>query len=548
MMVILGVYDQQPQPTWQKVSLNSVISWLSTLSKASLLFAVGEMLGQLKWVWFAQKERPMLDLRAFDSASRGAWGSLGLCWTLRVRHFAILGALAMVLALAFDPFSQNLIHTFPKMVVDPSETAQIGNVTVYETYGPSMMGGVNYVDPVFKANVYNSLLNSDQTRPWAIPQYFCTSSNCTWNPVASLEARSLCTNVTSYLTTSCDPFPSNSSYHGVDNCTVSLPKSGTSAWYIPGWPVLTPFTIAAVNDALVYTNGTMYAIQYIAPRTDLLIVQQGVVDNTTQWEATECIIEPIVRSFRATVQQNTYSDITLAEWTNRTLNTSAYVPGWQLNPPWGPDLGVTQSNTTNSTAFVLSSPSDSAILFFFDAIFSGQALRSMTELEFAPLGDADFGVLALYAVSDVLQALGMGNITGCNNILADRLTCVMNNVAAAMTKTFRDSAYIADAATAAMASGDSMTSVTYITVHWQWIALPLFVWLLGAVLVIGTLWKTRRARVPAWKNDLMPLLYLYQDEDVRESERIALHEESGQGNRTVMARLHEEDGRAFLGR
>lgn len=138
MIALLAVYDQRPQPDWQHVSLNSVISWLSTFSKASLLFAVGELLGQLKWVWFAQQERPLTDLRSFDWASRGAWGSLRLCWALRARHFATLGAFAMVLSLGFDPFSQNLIHTFVKPVGHSSETALLANVSTYETTGPEM--------------------------------------------------------------------------------------------------------------------------------------------------------------------------------------------------------------------------------------------------------------------------------------------------------------------------------------------------------------------------------------------------------------------------
>lgn len=138
MLALLSVYDQQPQPSWPHISLNAIISTLSTLSKASLIFSVGESLGQLKWVWFSQEERPLLHLRLFDSASRGAWGSLRLVWGQRACHFAGLGALVMILALAFDPFSQNLIHSHVKMIVDPSGTARIGTVSIYNTIGSTM--------------------------------------------------------------------------------------------------------------------------------------------------------------------------------------------------------------------------------------------------------------------------------------------------------------------------------------------------------------------------------------------------------------------------
>ncbi|KAJ5354970.1 uncharacterized protein N7496_012182 [Penicillium cataractarum] len=81
--IILARFDNQPQPTWKYVSLNSLISWLSTLSKTCILFAVSETLGQLKWVWFANKPRPIPDLRTFDAASRGYYGSAELIW----RHY-----------------------------------------------------------------------------------------------------------------------------------------------------------------------------------------------------------------------------------------------------------------------------------------------------------------------------------------------------------------------------------------------------------------------------------------------------------------------------
>lgn len=138
MLALLSVYDHHPQPSWPHISLNAVISTLSTLSKASLIFSLGESLGQLKWVWFSQQKRPLLHLRLFDSASRGAWGSLRLVWHQRAQHFAGLGAVVMILALAFDPFSQNLIHNYVKMVADPSGTARIGTVSLYNTIGSDM--------------------------------------------------------------------------------------------------------------------------------------------------------------------------------------------------------------------------------------------------------------------------------------------------------------------------------------------------------------------------------------------------------------------------
>lgn len=81
--IILQRYNGKRQPSWEHVSLNSLISWLSTAAKACLLVPITRGLGQLKWVWFAEKERPLSDLEEFDSASRGIAGSARLLWRLK---------------------------------------------------------------------------------------------------------------------------------------------------------------------------------------------------------------------------------------------------------------------------------------------------------------------------------------------------------------------------------------------------------------------------------------------------------------------------------
>lgn len=375
------------------------------------------------------------------------------------------------------------------------------------------------MDPVLKGNLYNSLFNNDQSRPWATPQFVCTSSNCTWDePVASLEVRTLCTNVTSALITKCTAFPANSSYAGRTNCTLTLPKANTSAWYLPDSPVMTPFTVAGVvpTYAEVYTNASLVVVQYIAPRdANLTLLYGGLLANGSRWDATECLLDPIVRSFRPVVHQNNYSEEPLAVWTQSSFlggygNTTA---GLTLTPPdsWVADYGVpaNHSSPRNNSArsFVLGVEASSTMMTFFRAIFSGQSSRDVSHTVFTP-------AVNLYAASDTVQALGSGNITGCSDLLAERLPCAMENVAAAITKTLRDSAYIADArSTSGWAVGKAMVPAVYITVHWQWVVLPLVVWVAGATLVAGTLWKTRRARVPAWRNDTLPLLFLSRGQE-----------------------------------
>lgn len=88
-IVILSRFNHRPQPSWNYMSLNSLISWLSTFSKGSVLFAISETIGQMKWTWLSKKTRPISDLRTFDSASRGLYGSAELIWSMRARYSLI---------------------------------------------------------------------------------------------------------------------------------------------------------------------------------------------------------------------------------------------------------------------------------------------------------------------------------------------------------------------------------------------------------------------------------------------------------------------------
>ena len=108
-VAVLAAIDKKPLPQWRykKPVPNVIVSILSTVAKSALLFPLAECLGQLKWVYFENKAKPLNHMQVFDGASRGPWGSF--LFLLEVKGKAILaslGAVVMILALSFDPFTQ----------------------------------------------------------------------------------------------------------------------------------------------------------------------------------------------------------------------------------------------------------------------------------------------------------------------------------------------------------------------------------------------------------------------------------------------------------
>lgn len=88
-VAVLFAFDGKPMSRWKAIAQpNTVVSALSTLAKSSMLMAVGQALGQLKWQHFEGRPHRLIDFEIFDSASRGPWGALELLYYLHWRALA----------------------------------------------------------------------------------------------------------------------------------------------------------------------------------------------------------------------------------------------------------------------------------------------------------------------------------------------------------------------------------------------------------------------------------------------------------------------------
>lgn len=78
--------------------------------RASLGFLVTSCIGQLQWSWYLEA-RPLKDVVLFHEAANGTFGSARWLWDKRLRQpLTALGAMISIIALAIDPFIQQLIH------------------------------------------------------------------------------------------------------------------------------------------------------------------------------------------------------------------------------------------------------------------------------------------------------------------------------------------------------------------------------------------------------------------------------------------------------
>ena len=84
-IVILCRADGNPQQdSFLGITLNTLVAFLTSTTKAAFLVPVVEGLGQLKWLWFlSSKPKPLLDFQVFDEGTRGGIGTLKLLFRFK---------------------------------------------------------------------------------------------------------------------------------------------------------------------------------------------------------------------------------------------------------------------------------------------------------------------------------------------------------------------------------------------------------------------------------------------------------------------------------
>lgn len=287
-------------------------------------------------------------------------------------------------------------------------------------------------------------------------------------------------------------------------------------------------------------NTTLGVVQFIARQKDVPPRWRSeMISQTDSFEATECVIVPVIRSFRASVENNVYTEETLATWDQSSLIRGDGVAHYDLVPPWGPEMGINQTNQV----FGYNVLSSRVVTMFVQQILTGNLGMTDNDPEYQSTASD-----LIYAGRDMLVALGQGDVVGCGGYLPSRLNCTMENIAQAISKSFRDSRYRANAEDeSSRAVGRAPVSVTHVGVRWAWIVLPALVLLLGILVLAGTLWKARRRCIPKWKNDPLPLLFLHNDKTGEKAGGLGLPAQGSLSHtKTMKARLDTSDGRLLL--
>ncbi|KAK1830659.1 hypothetical protein QBC39DRAFT_353569 [Podospora conica] len=84
-IILLWWCDGKPPPNMGLgITLNTVLAFLTSLTKVAFMVPIIEGLGQLKWMWFLSRQhRPLMDFQVFEEATRGGLGGAKLLFSFK---------------------------------------------------------------------------------------------------------------------------------------------------------------------------------------------------------------------------------------------------------------------------------------------------------------------------------------------------------------------------------------------------------------------------------------------------------------------------------
>ncbi|KAL2836887.1 hypothetical protein BJY01DRAFT_251766 [Aspergillus pseudoustus] len=540
---VLMVFDEKTQPSFAYgFTLNAVVSILATASKSSLLYVIGECIGQLKWIWFyEEEERKKLDgMQLFDGASRGPLGSLFLVFDHKGRSLVSLGALLTVLALAFDPFMQQIL-TYP--------TREVAAVRVTEGGAQSSdtataKQAFTFVPALFNTN-FQTIIN---TGVWSElsglePNVTCPSGNCDWEPFESVGMCSECEDVTSIISLEClRSFTVNTSTSWYDDdptCSITSPSPEGNRLYFdvtvqPGGSSRDPYTHYEHEfpEHIVWSptrlhsgsQNTTYA-GLLKPQSVIVHAELGLTDdiNGTRGfspledlvetyhvkRATQCALALCSRTYNISVTNGTARIAVSAhpDYGELYLDPDLYL---DLEPPyrsgwcWKPTEDGSSSSSWENTGMSNISygirANESAFAFCpadgynLEPYLGGVALAKYTIMNAT---NASWTRDESTGYEEVAEQPINQNVL---KIISSGIEPVISNVVASFTR----AGLVASNHTVV---GTVYSTQVYVSVHWVWLALPAALVVFSALFLTLTIVLNRQQRLKLWKSSVLAVLF-----------------------------------------
>ncbi|KAF9878471.1 hypothetical protein CkaCkLH20_03963 [Colletotrichum karsti] len=552
-VVLLAMYDGKPQPGFaSRISINALIAIFSTVLKATLLFVVSEVMGQLKWKWI-ETPRPVRDIEYFINAGAGLGGSLKFLFFTWKPILAILGAVIVIASAAIGPFSQQSSATYPCDELDSSSIAKVNISHIIEGEMAPEMRGIATKGLVFGG--------SDTSAA-------CDTGNCTF---ASYESIGIC----------------SSCYHAADDTksfdenesdlTVGWPSStdGFNSSYAlrmktafqPMWEPenSNSTTERRVTEALLGVNTTISTIMITTNNdTPNSVTERPAHDLNEHLRilAVDCTMYPCVRNYSGRVKNGNFRELVTHQTPLPLVSRMEYRNNTPYeyygdfveftDPCFFKNQWWTASNITMASSYQHKTPTaDDNAFNQLTWRLNGKMAKIPTKCSRMISAETygsiqkfiDTNIKASCSVSGTdddlkrgLKTVDCGDKWWINSVFNDgqaSLTSVdaaFDDMATAITSLIRVNGLSYDRKPHAYAYGSINQGAVCIKASWPWLIYPGSLLVLTMALFMTTYVTSmmeRRER-PVWKSSVLPLIFYYI-----KSEGANLRDTDAGGNKQV---------------
>ncbi|KAI0876500.1 hypothetical protein GGS24DRAFT_488558 [Hypoxylon argillaceum] len=520
-IVTLRLYQDKPLPRWPLgITINALIAVLGVVMKAGLAVPLSEGISELKWQWFEKHPRTLTDMEDFDTASRGAWGSFLFLFSTRSKgsgsprraddprnmsgYLAKLATLVIVLTVAVDPFTQQVIVHVECSQVSPELRSSIARTDYYNATSSHVPAGENHVDGPMALAINTGVIAPPKHIP-SLVSTECKSGNCTFPNFSSVGVCHSCEDLSSQIR--------------------NVTDEKRRAW---------KFTLPGNKDfpsLYLYHEDVLKTSATFKPGLDLLdlriMSQTDPSAPTLRLSAFHCTIAPCVQTYSALMVDSTLNETVLSSTImgfqddlNRGSSPSYYrlVTSQTLRKGQeeacisseneGPGLiKVANANVDAAPDYSLKNaldiawyPEDCVWSFGFDSRSGilGELRRQLDNLDMQHTRGVVVGPIA----TKNLWLNGIADLESTDSYfqkLAEVMTATMRNHGAGGVEDY--------------ARGEVTITKTCVSVQWAWLSYPIvLVGLATLFLVFVFLQTLQEPSVRIWKSSALALLLLSVDE------------------------------------
>ncbi|KAB8303098.1 hypothetical protein EYC80_004551 [Monilinia laxa] len=517
---LLYAFDDKTIFRWHGITLNTLVSILSTAVKVFVLYSISESTSQWKWLHFSEQKRFLIDFDKIDAASRGPW----------VR----IGAVTTVLALAVDPFTQQLIQYQQRLVPRDNGEANVpraerysrgrlfeNQLTMVSNNPPTAQTFVD-ADFAMQSAVLYGLTQTIETTTQQLP-HTCTSGNCTWDMFESLSVCNVCNDLSDKVVKYRDY---NVLYTDLQTDNgIGISEMGT-AFRLPnglfidgfdGWNYTDKYiSLKIPGGVFMTTYGTGNASETVSLQDmDTLIWAMSFLkvhppqNSSVVWpdlplEARECGLYYCVNRYESKIVNGT-----LSEEVSEVISAKRDPDSWQITSSKWAD--VLNSSIVSSLEFnnKLSAAPRSDLSLGGQYNVSQAAVNSIGSY-ISDLFSTNINIT--HNVTATQQARLNGYIMSDGNLQYKPSSMQAFNTSNNLPDTFSSLAKSMSNSIRANDDGEKVETgtnyeiATFYKVEWEWISLHCIFIIAAVVFTALTVYQTRMRGTPAWKSSSLAVL------------------------------------------